>query len=86
MLAWKKQPKISVIGTGYVGLCTAVGFASKGYNVLACDVDEEKIAKINQGIPTFYEPGLAEKLSESIQNGHLKGVVGKQTGLFLKQI
>jgi UDPglucose 6-dehydrogenase len=73
----EKQPKISVIGTGYVGLCTAVGFASKGYRVIACDVDEEKITKINQGIPTFYEPGLAEKLSESIQNGCLKGVVGQ---------
>jgi UDPglucose 6-dehydrogenase len=73
----RNLPKISVIGTGYVGLCTAVGFASKGYNVLACDVDEEKITKINQGIPTFYEPGLAEKLSESVQNGHLKGVIGQ---------
>ncbi len=73
----EKQPKISVIGTGYVGLCTAVGFASKGYNVIACDIDEEKIAKINQGIPTFYEPGLAEKLSESIQNDRLIGIVGQ---------
>ncbi len=73
----KKQPKISVIGAGYVGLCTAVGFASKGYSVLACDVDEEKIAKINKGIPPFHEPGLQEKLSESIQKGNLKGVVGQ---------
>ncbi len=73
----KNLPKISIIGTGYVGLCTAVGFASKGYSVLTCDVDEEKITKINQGIPTFYEPDLAEKLSESVQNGHLKGVVGQ---------
>jgi len=30
-----KKPKISVLGIGYVGLCTAVGFASKGYNVTA---------------------------------------------------
>ena len=73
----QKQPKISVIGTGYVGLCTAVGFASKGYNVLACDVDEEKISKINQGNPPFYEPGLQEKLSESIKKGNLEGVVGQ---------
>jgi UDPglucose 6-dehydrogenase len=70
-----KQPKISVIGTGYVGLCTAVGFASKGYSVVACDVDEEKIAKINKGIPPFHEPGLEEKLSESIQKGNIRGVV-----------
>ncbi len=76
-LALKKQPKISVIGTGYVGLCTAVGFASKGYNVLACDVDEAKIEKINQGIPPFHEPGLQEKLSESLAKGNLKGVVGQ---------
>jgi UDPglucose 6-dehydrogenase len=72
-----KKPNISVIGAGYVGLCTAVGFASKGYSVLACDVDEEKIAKINKGVPPFHEPGLQEKLSESIQKGNLKGVVGQ---------
>ena len=73
----RKQPKISIIGTGYVGLCTAVGFASKGYSVLACDVDEAKIEKINQGIPPFHEPGLQEKLSESLAKGNLRGVVGQ---------
>jgi UDPglucose 6-dehydrogenase len=72
-----KKQKISVIGVGYVGLCTAVGLASKGFSVIASDVDEEKITKINKGIPTFYEPGLQEKLSESIQKGNLQGVVGK---------
>ena len=72
-----KKPKISVIGAGYVGLCTALGFASKGYTIVACDVDEEKIAKINEGIPPFHEPGLKEKLSESIQKGNFKGVVGQ---------
>jgi UDPglucose 6-dehydrogenase len=71
----KKQPKISIIGVGYVGLCTAVGLASKGYSVVACDIDAEKISKINQGVPPFFEPGLQEKLSESIKNGNLKGLV-----------
>jgi UDPglucose 6-dehydrogenase len=71
------KPKISVIGVGYVGLCTAVGFASKGYNVVACDVDEAKIEKINKGIPTFHEPGLKEKLSESIAEGNLKGIASQ---------
>jgi UDPglucose 6-dehydrogenase len=74
-LALKKK-KISVIGAGYVGVCTAVGFASKGYTVLASDVDEQKIAKINQGIPPFHEPGLQEKLLESIKEGNLTGVAG----------
>ena len=68
----KKQQKISVIGAGYVGLCTAVGFASKGYNVIASDIDDEKAAKINQGIPPFHEPGLQEKLKDCIQKGTLK--------------
>jgi UDPglucose 6-dehydrogenase len=70
-----KQPEISVIGVGYVGLCTAVGLASKGYTVIACDIDADKIGKINQGVPPFFEPGLQEKLSESIQKGKLKGLV-----------
>ena len=47
-----KKQKISVIGAGYVGLCTAVGFASKGYNV-SSDVDAEKVAKINKGFLRF---------------------------------
>ena len=70
-----QQPKISIIGVGYVGLCTAVGLASKGYHVIACDIDPDKISKINSGIPPFYEPGLEEKLVECINSGNLKGVV-----------
>ncbi len=72
-----KQTKISVIGVGYVGLCTAVGLASKGYSVVACDIDAEKIGKINSGLPPFYEPGLQEKLTESIYKGNLKGIVNE---------
>src|SRR3989304_2576574 len=67
-----KKPKISVLGIGYVGLCTAVGFASKGYNVIASTHDAEKAAKINKGIPPFHEPNLQKLLEETVQNGHLK--------------
>jgi UDPglucose 6-dehydrogenase len=66
-----KKPRISVLGIGYVGLCTAVGFASKGYEVIASTHDAEKAAKINKGIPSFYEPNLQNLLQETIQNGHL---------------
>jgi UDPglucose 6-dehydrogenase len=72
-----KKPSISVVGAGYVGLCTAVGFASKGYNVIACDIDEEKMNRINNGIPPFHEPGLEERLSQSIKSGLFKGIVGQ---------
>jgi UDPglucose 6-dehydrogenase len=73
----KNRPKISIIGAGYVGLCTAVGFSSKGYNVTACEVDRAKARKINQGIPPFHEPGLEEKLKASVKNGNLKCVVNQ---------
>lgn len=66
-----EKPKISVIGLGYVGLCTAVGFASKGYTVVSSDVDAGKVAKIKEGIPPFHEPRLPEMLKQTIDNGHL---------------
>jgi len=66
-----EKPRISVIGVGYVGLCTAVGFASKGYTVIASDNDPEKADKIKEGIPPFHEPDLPAMLRETIQNGHL---------------
>ncbi len=67
-----EKPIISVIGVGYVGLCTAVGLASKGYKVVASDVDNEKVEKINQGFPPFYEPGLQQKLHDSLRKNNFK--------------
>jgi UDP-glucose 6-dehydrogenase len=67
-----KKPSISVVGAGYVGLCTAVGLASKGYTVTASDSDDQKVAKINNGIAPFHERGLQNLLRKSIQNGRLK--------------
>jgi UDPglucose 6-dehydrogenase len=72
-----KKPKISVLGIGYVGLCTAVGFASKGYTVIASTHDAEKAAKINKGIPPFHEPNLQKLLEETIQNGNLKCLINQ---------
>ena len=72
-----KKPSISVVGVGYVGLCTAVGFASKGYKVIAVEVDADKAAKINQGVPPFHEPGLPEKLEASVTNGNLVCLVNQ---------
>ena len=51
----KKMDQISILGTGYVGLCTAVCFADKGYNVLTSTYNEKNIELINNGIPPFYE-------------------------------
>ena len=55
--------KIGVIGTGYVGLVTALCFA-KHYNVICSDTDKEKIEKLQSGMPTIYEEGINELLEE----------------------
>jgi UDPglucose 6-dehydrogenase len=65
--------KISIVGSGYVGLTTAVGLAGNGNNVVCIDVNEKKVDQINRGIPPFYEKGFSEKLDFCInREGSLK--------------
>ncbi len=59
----EQSMKITVVGTGYVGLVTAVCIAEKGFKVSCADIDEEKISKLNKGESPLFEPGLAELLS-----------------------
>ena len=58
--------KISVIGTGYVGLVSGVCLAEKGHQVVCVDIDREKVDQINQAIPPIYERGLEELLTKNI--------------------
>jgi len=64
--------KISIVGTGYVGLCTAVCLAAKGYKVITSTHDPKKASLINRGIPPFHEPQLEDLLKESITKGCLR--------------
>lgn len=55
---------VGVIGSGYVGLVTAAGFASLGSDVWCVDIDESKIEQLRRGESPIYEPGLSELLVE----------------------
>jgi len=73
--------RISVIGMGYVGLCTAIAFASRGYTVIASETDIEKVDKINRGMPPFHEPNLKEALAEVLKNGLLKCITSTENAV-----
>ncbi len=60
--------KISVAGTGYVGLVSGVCLANLGHEVVCVDIDQEKVKKINQGISPIYEDGLEALLKANIGN------------------
>lgn len=63
--------KIGVIGTGYVGLVTAVCLADLGHDVVGTDVVADKIDKASRGISHIYEPGLEELLKANLKKGTL---------------
>jgi nucleotide sugar dehydrogenase len=64
--------RISIVGTGYVGLSTAVCFASRGYDVIASTLNEDKVRIINAKRAPFHEPGMDEAVRTSIESGHLR--------------
>lgn len=59
--------KISVIGTGYVGLVTGTCFAEMGNKITCIDIDENKVKKMREGISPIYEPGLETMLKKNIE-------------------
>ncbi|KAF1070615.1 MAG: UDP-glucose 6-dehydrogenase [Pseudomonas citronellolis] len=63
--------KISVYGSGYVGLVQAAVMAEVGHDVVCMDIDEAKVAHLQRGQISIYEPGLAELVRESVEVGRL---------------
>jgi UDPglucose 6-dehydrogenase len=66
------RPRISVIGTGYLGATHAAAMAELGFEVIGVDVDPAKIAALSEGRVPFFEPGLPELILEHVQSGRLR--------------
>ena len=64
--------RVSVIGCGYLGAVHAAAMADLGHEVIAVDVDADKVAALAAGNPPFFEPGLPEILQSSLSSGRLR--------------
>lgn len=64
--------KVTIFGTGYVGLVTGICLAEVGNEVVCVDIDQEKIDRLNQGIVPIYEPGLDAMVKENMATGRVK--------------
>src|SRR4051795_5795450 len=66
------KPRLSVIGTGYLGATHAVCMAELGYDVIGLDVDQSKVDRLSAGEVPFFEPGLEEMLRKNLDAGRLR--------------
>jgi UDPglucose 6-dehydrogenase len=72
---------LCIIGTGYVGLPTAVCFADLGNDVTCIEIDQQKLALLRAGTSPMYEPGLEELLKRNLQAGRIRFTDSYDEGL-----
>ena len=67
-----ERPRLTVLGTGYLGMTHAACMASEGFEVLGFDIDAEKVARLNAGDVPIFEPGLEELVRDGLSSGRLR--------------
>lgn len=65
-------PRITVVGCGYLGATHAACMAELGYEVLGVDIDEPRVAALQEARPPFYEPGLEPLIRKHVESGRLR--------------
>ncbi len=73
--------KITVVGTGYVGLVTGTCFAETGNDVTCVDIDVKKVEKLSSGQITIYEPGLEKLFERNLKEGRLHFTTNLEEGI-----
>ncbi|MCL4123529.1 UNVERIFIED_CONTAM: hypothetical protein GTU68_043972 [Idotea baltica] len=73
--------KVCVVGSGYVGLVAAGCFAETGNTVISVDIDENKIAKLKEGIIPIFEPGLSDIVHKNYKDGRLRFTTSLEDGV-----
>ena len=73
--------KITVVGTGYVGLVSGTCFAETGNNVTCVDIDASKVNRLSAGEITIYEPGLEKIFFRNLKEGRLHFTTSLEEGL-----
>src|SRR5579862_755799 len=79
--------KVTIFGSGYVGLVTGACLADTGNRVISVDIDAAKVERLSRGEVPIYEPGLDELIKRNLQAGRLEFTTdtarGVEHGLFL---
>lgn len=78
--------KLTIIGTGYVGLVTGTCFAETGNNVVCVDINEDKIKQLQKGVSPIYEPGLDVLLERNIKENRITFTTSLTEGIKEAQV
>ena len=73
--------RLSIIGTGYVGLVTGTCFAEVGHQVICVDNDPKKVELLKSGYMPIYEPGLDELVKKNVAAGRLRFTNNTEEGV-----